>query len=317
MKREWPIRADGAGDGRLYAGTSGFAYAGWSPRFYPAGLRADGFLGHYAERLAAVELNNTYYQQPRPEKVDAWLAATPATFRFTVKAQRGGSFRAMRGDPAASIPWLTEPYRRFGDRLGAVLLRVPDGSRRDDARLAAALAAWPRDLPVAFEFQDPSWHVDETFTALADAGAALCATEGPDDDAPPVIRRTGPFLYLRLRRHDYSTEGLAAWAARLEPFLAAGDDAFVFFRHDEVGRGPELASALADAVAASATRLDRSAAGTLGRTEHDQQLQPLRHGRSPIHRRRGRSRPAVRRPRGRGRPPSRTTAATRRCPRSP
>jgi len=26
-----------------------------------------------------------------------------------------------------------------------------------------------------------------------------------------------------------------AWAARIEPFLAAGDDAFVFFRHDADG----------------------------------------------------------------------------------
>ena len=72
------------------------------------------------------------------------------------------------------------------------------------------------------EFQDPSWHVDETFAALASAGAALCATELPEDEAPPTIRRTGPFLYLRLRRHDYTTADLAAWAARLEPFLAGG-----------------------------------------------------------------------------------------------
>lgn len=245
------IRADGSTGGRLYVGTSGFAYTGWSPRFYPAGLRADAFLGHYAGHLGAVELNNTYYQQPKPDKVDAWLAATPPAFRFTVKAQRGGSFRTMNGDPVASIPWLTEPYRRFGDRLGTVLLRVPDGSRRDHSRLVAALDAWPRDLPLTMEFQDPSWHVDETFAALADAGAALCATELPEDAVPPDIRRTGPFLYLRLRRHDYTADELDAWAARLEPFLAAGDDVFAFFRHDEVGRGPELASALAAAVAAS------------------------------------------------------------------
>ena len=94
------------------------------------------------------------------------------------------------------------------------------------------------------EFQDPSWHVDETFAALAGIGAALCATELPEDTEPPTLRRTGPFLYLRLRRHDYDEAELAAWAARLEPFLAAGDDAFVFFRHDEVGRGAELAVAL-------------------------------------------------------------------------
>ena len=99
----------------------------------------------------------------------------------------------------------------------------------------------------------PSWQADETTAALAAAGAALCATDLPDDPAPPTLRRTGPFLYLRLRRHDYDPVEIDAWAARLEPFLAAGDDAYVFFRHDDIGRGPELAMALASAV-------DRSAA---------------------------------------------------------
>jgi uncharacterized protein YecE (DUF72 family) len=232
--------------GRLYVGTSGFAYPAWSPRFYPSGLRGDELLRHYASRLTACELNNTFYQQPKPEKVDAWLAATPETFRFAVKAQRGGSFRSLSGDPEGSVPWLTAPLRRFGGRLGTVLFRVPDGVRRDDERLAALLAAWPPDLPLTMELQDASWHVDEVFAALAGAGAALCTTELPEDEAPPTIRRTGPFLYLRLRRHDYSREGLAAWAARLEPFVADGLDAFVFFRHDEAGRGGELALEFAE-----------------------------------------------------------------------
>ena len=159
--------------GRLYVGTSGFAYPDWSPRFYPAGLRGDGLLRYYASRLTACELNNTFYQQPKPAKVDAWLAATPPSFRFAVKAQRGASFRSLAVDPAESVPWLTDPLRRFGERLGTILFRVPDGVRRDDDRLAAMLAAWPRDLPLTMEFQDASWHVDEVFGALAAAGAAL------------------------------------------------------------------------------------------------------------------------------------------------
>jgi uncharacterized protein YecE (DUF72 family) len=199
--------------------------------------------------LSAVELNNTFYRQPSPAAVAAWLAATPADFRFSIKAQRGGSFRALRVDPEASVPWLTGPYRAFGERLGTVLFRVPEGVARDDMRLAALLAAWPRDLPLTMEFQDASWHVDATFEAMARVGAALCTTQLPEDAEPPTIRRTGRFLYLRLRRHDYSPGELAAWAARLEPFLSAGDDAFVFFRHDEVGRGPELARELTGAVA--------------------------------------------------------------------
>lgn len=234
--------------GRLYAGTSGFAYPGWIPRFYPPGTSPSGFLARYAGRLDAVELNNTYYASPTAPKVAGWVAATPPDFRFSVKAQRGGSFRSLRVDPAESVAWLTGPYRAFGERLGTVLFRVPDGMKRDDARLAGLLGAWPPDLPLTLEFQDPSWHVDETFDALARAGAALCSTELPEDPEPPTIRRTASFLYLRLRRTDYTAAELDAWASRLEPFLSAGDDVYAFFRHDETGRGPELALALTDAV---------------------------------------------------------------------
>jgi uncharacterized protein YecE (DUF72 family) len=231
--------------GRLRTGTSGFAYPAWSPRFYPPGTRGPALLRHYGSRLATVELNNTFYRQPSPAAIDGWLAATPDDFRFAVKAQRGSSFRTLQPDAAESVAWLTTPLRRFGDRLGTVLFRVPDGVVRSDERLAGLLSAWPADLPLALEFQDPSWHVDEVFGAVRDAGAAIVTTDLDDDPEPPTIRRSGPFLYLRLRRADYAPDELARWLDRLEPFLADGIDAFVYFRHDEVGRGAELALELA------------------------------------------------------------------------
>ncbi len=152
-------------------------------------------------------------------------------------------------DPSQSVPWLTTPLRAFGDRLGTVLFRVPANVQRDDARLANLLSAWPPDLRLTLEFQHPSWHVDETFAALAGVGAVLCATDLDELDEPPTIRRTGGFLYLRLRRSGYDPAELATWAARIEPFLAAGDDAFVFLRHDADGlsavRAVELGRLLA------------------------------------------------------------------------
>jgi uncharacterized protein YecE (DUF72 family) len=236
--------------GRLRTGTSGFAYRAWSPRFYPPGLRGADLLRHYGSKLATVELNNTFYRQPSAAAVAGWLAETPDDFRFSVKAQRGASFRSLQVDPAESVAWLTTPLRRFGERLGAILFRVPEGVGRNDERLAALLERWPPDLPLAMEFQEPSWHVDETFAALRTAGAALVTTELAEDEEPPTIRRTGPFLYLRLRRHEYSPAELETWLDRLEPFIADGLDAYVYFRHDDVGRGAELALELADLAAA-------------------------------------------------------------------
>ena len=275
--------------GRLLVGTSGFSYPDWTPRFYPEGTRAADRLAAYATRLPAVELNATFRRRPTASAIQGWVRATPPEFRFAVKAQRSSAIRALFGDPVESVAWLTEPLPEFGERLGAVLFRVPAEVRRDgpwvggdvavaDARLAALLAAWPRSIPLVVELQDRSWHVDETFAAMRAAGAVLCITELPPEgdegatpeplgaatpeslgDAspeprdgrpstgaaaapePPIVRRTGSFLYLRLRRHDYTAEEVEAWAKRLEPFLAAGDDVYAFFRHDPVGRAGELA----------------------------------------------------------------------------
>ncbi len=160
------------GRGRLYAGTSGFAYPAWLPAFYPAGTRGDALLSHYGERLPACELNNTFYQHPTAARIARWLALTPLSFRFTVKAQRGGSIRAFTTDPAGTLAWLTAPYHLFGDRLGCVLYRVGNEMERDDERLRELLARWPRELPLALEFQHTSWFDDGVLDILRGAGAA-------------------------------------------------------------------------------------------------------------------------------------------------
>jgi uncharacterized protein YecE (DUF72 family) len=232
--------------GRLYTGTSGFAYALWAPRFYPAGTRGDRLLPEYAARLDAVELNNTFYRHPRAPMIEAWLDSTPTDFRFAIKAQRGGTFRALRMDAESTITWLTAPYRLFGQRLGAILFGLPEDMHRDDDGLARLLSAWPRDLPLAVELRHSSWQDDEVHALLRTHGAALVTTDVDGEPGPPDIRQTGPFLYLRLRRSSYSDAALDVWAARVEPFLADGRDVFVFFRHDGTGESALRAGRLAE-----------------------------------------------------------------------
>lgn len=248
------IRALGGPTGGLLAGTSGFAYPGWAPRFYPPTVLDADRLTYYAAHLGVVELNNTFYQRPSAERVTAWCSMVPDAFRFVVKAQRGATSRALTDSPEESATWLTERLDGFGDRLSAVLFRIPENIRRrddgsSDARIRRFLEAWPQRYPLVVEFMHESWHVDETYDAMRDAGAILCTTELPESERPPDIRVTGSGLYLRLRRHDYSTAELESWVARLEPFLDAGHPVLAFFRHDETGRAAELATELADLAA--------------------------------------------------------------------
>src|SRR5450432_667819 len=73
---------------QLYAGTSGWAYAGWKPDFYPAKLAQKKFLNHYASQLNTVEVNFTFRQLVKESTLNNWIADTPESFRFGVKAHQ-------------------------------------------------------------------------------------------------------------------------------------------------------------------------------------------------------------------------------------
>src|SRR3974390_3682125 len=82
---------------RLYAGTSGFAYASWKPDFYPQKLAAKDFLQHYATRLNAVEINYTFRQLPKAATLENWVSQVPEGFRFASKApQRITHFNRLK-----------------------------------------------------------------------------------------------------------------------------------------------------------------------------------------------------------------------------
>jgi uncharacterized protein YecE (DUF72 family) len=179
------------------------------------------------------------------DRIRGWCSATPPSFRFIVKAQRGASVRALYADPATSVPWLTETLPEFGSRLGGVLFRVPGEVTRNDERLDGLLRAWPTSLPLVVEAQHASWQSDEVLAALRAVGAVLSTTDLDQAEVPADIRRTGPFLYLRLRRAAYDDAALDAWARRLVPFLDDGLDAYVLFRHDDDGQTALQAEAFA------------------------------------------------------------------------
>src|SRR5439155_1184394 len=142
-------------------------------------------------------------------------------------------------------------YERSGRKQDAVrhlaifrlLFQLPPYFRFDAARLADFLGTLPHGLEPTFEFRHESWFNDETYDLLGKHRAALCIAEADDFTTPPVP--TAPFGYLRLRRADYGDDDLDRWATRVRD-IVTWKRVYVYFKHEESGRGPALARAFLD-----------------------------------------------------------------------
>lgn len=232
--------------GKLYAGTSGWAYPQWKPDFYPAKLAAAKFLGYYSSRLNSVELNYTFRRFPTDKLLSGWDAATPADFTFAVKAnQTITHIKRLKDSEEATFRFLASlgPLRDAG-KLGPVLFQLPPFLRCDPPRLKDFLAQLPRDTRAAFEFRHDSWFTDEVFAILRGANAALCEAESEKLETPHV--RTADFSYFRLRKQTYSAKERAELGKSARE-LAQSGDVFTYFKHEDTPEGALYAEELLSA----------------------------------------------------------------------
>ncbi|HYX21104.1 MAG TPA: DUF72 domain-containing protein [Thermoanaerobaculia bacterium] len=227
---------------RVLAGTSGFSYKEWKGSFYPEDLPAARMLSYYAERLPAVEINNTFYRMPKPALLEGWSAEVPESFRFVLKAsQRITHFRRLK-EAGADVAYFFDVAAVLGDRLGPALFQLPPNLKKDLPRLEAFLATLPGGRRAAFEFRHASWFEDDVFEALRRRGAALCIAE--DEELATPLVPTADWGYLRLRRQDYDDAAVAAWAEKVRG--QNWSEAYVFFKHEDAGSGPRLAAQFLD-----------------------------------------------------------------------
>jgi uncharacterized protein YecE (DUF72 family) len=220
----------------VYVGASGLSYPAAKGSFYPRKMAPKDALAFYASRLPTIEVNTTFYGNPRPEVIAAWVKAVPEDFRFAVKASRwlthASKERLMRND----VSRFAETLKGFGGVLGPILFQFPATHEYQPDRLQPFLDRLPSGWRAAFQFRHPSWHVEAVNRLIESAGHAVCHADG-EEDPGPVGR--GAFLYFRLRREAYGRAALSAWRRRFQEYAEAGRDVYAYFKHE--GRAPSFA----------------------------------------------------------------------------
>jgi uncharacterized protein YecE (DUF72 family) len=239
--------------GEVRVGTSGWNYPSgkgtWNGLFYPKtrskreGTDRFDELVFYAEHFNTVEVNSTFYGQPRADVTRGWAARTPSGFDFSLKLYQKFTHpkmfkeTALKRAPGSEGELLDllaevtqsdiddfragiEPLAAAG-KIGALLAQFPpsfkDSSPSRDY-LAQLLRAFA-EHPVAVELRHRSWSdaIGETLSVLNAFGAAWVQIDEPKfrfSIRQNYLPNVKSFYYMRLHgrnaaqwwKHDTSED---------------------------------------------------------------------------------------------------------------
>ena len=226
----------------IWIGTSGYNYPEWKGSFYPPDLPAAKMLPYYAARFPTVEINYTFYRMPSEKLVTGWAAQVPSPYRLTLKAPRRITHDSRLRNCGELVSAFCQVAQTLGDKLGALLFQLPPNAKKDLALFDAFLAELPPKAPAAFEFRHLSWLDEEVFERLQARNLALCVADSEKLSTP--VRVTADYAYFRLRDEGYTADDIGRWAETIARATAGCRDEFVYFKHEEEGKGPELARLL-------------------------------------------------------------------------
>jgi uncharacterized protein YecE (DUF72 family) len=230
---------------RVFVGTSGYNYPEWRGTFYPEKFSTDKMLAYYAERFPTVEINYTFYRMPTEKLLAGWAAGTPESFSFTLKAPRRITHDAKLQRCEELLEVFCRTARTLGPKLATLLFQLPPTFKKDVPVLRAFLELLPEGTRAALEFRHASWFDLEVFDTLRSRNMALCVADSEKLHAP--VEMTADYAYFRLRDEGYQQADIERWAGTIRGLQGVAD-AFVYFKHEEQGLGPDFARRLMDAL---------------------------------------------------------------------
>lgn len=224
---------------KFYMGTPMWGRKEWVGNLYPKGLKASQFLGEYAKRYNAVELNATHYTLYQPEEINKWVAqSNNPNFKFCPKFWNEISHRSGFANTKETTVEFLKSVRAFGQQVGPVFLQVSESySPKNKQQLYDYLQSLPSDLQFFLEVRHPDWFGKEKeylIEKLHSLNIGIVITDALAHRAVVHMALTVPKTIIRFTcLGDHWTDALRidAWANRLKYWQENGMQECYFFVH--------------------------------------------------------------------------------------
>ncbi len=248
-------------------GTSGYSYRDWVGSVYPDGTKQKDYLHLYAELFPTVELNFSFYHQPKAENLIKMLNDSGERLSFSIKAHQSLTHKidpSLWQNEANTFLKAIEPLKEAG-RLEAVLFQFPFSFHYepDNRRYLDKLLSCFKGVPMAVEFRCVDWYVGKLFEGMKSREIPLVSLDMPELKGlpPQTDMLTSSTAYIRLHgrnkenwwagsersaRYDYlyTDDELEAWAGRIERLAEQAQRILVYFNNHPKGKAVRNAQTL-------------------------------------------------------------------------
>lgn len=225
----------------FFSGTSGLVLP-VKQALYPPEFQGKSRLTYYASLFNSIEINSSFYRNPKESTVQKWAESVPANFRFTFKL-----FKAITH--AKGLEFKDEDVNQFikiidhiGDKKGCLLVQFPPSLKLEKLNhvfklLKSIRKADPKNRwKIAIEFRNSSWYESEVYEVLNDYQANMVIQDLPASATPFDTPLPGT-VYLRFHgpggryRGSYSDDFLLSYAEKINSWLKERKQVYCYFNN--------------------------------------------------------------------------------------
>ena len=225
----------------FYSGTSGIVVP-ITQALYPDAFKGKSRLTYYASLFNSIEINSTFYKQPKTSTIIKWREMVPTDFRFTFKLPKTISHAKGLNFNAEDVALFIQTINYVDKKKGCILVQLPPSLKPEMIKqlgklfktldTAIAHKAWK----VAVEFRNKAWYNNQTFKLLKQYDFSLVLQDLPASITPLSAPLTG-IIYLRFHgtergyRGSYHDKFLSEYAQRIRQWMHEEKCVYCYFNN--------------------------------------------------------------------------------------